>query len=116
MRNQDTTTPKNFVSLILNDEIRIEKVTDSSSVFLKELGAHNDEIAGEKVWVLEFIDERQEAELLSKLNEAGFLFVGEPAGWPPAEIFDYLRKKRLASGRFTEVTWLGSGRWSTRVR
>src|ERR1041385_907117 len=109
-------SPHNYVSLILDNKILIKNVTNDGSSVIRSLEGYKEEIAGEKVWILEFKDELQEADLLSDLNEIGFLFVGGTAGWPPAEIFAYLREKGLVSGRFTEVTWLGSGKWTTRIR
>lgn len=116
MDNLNMNLPHNFISLVLNNEIRVEKVTEAASIILKELGGRQGHITGEKVWLIDFVDENHEARLLSKLNEAGFLFVGEPAGWPPAEVFDYLREKGLVNGKFTEISWVGSGKWQTRVR
>ena len=109
-------SPQNYITIILNNTIRIENVSEAGGLIIKELNGHEDELAGERVWILDFKDEKQEADLLSKLNEAKFLFVGQPAGWPPAEIFDDLREKGLVTGMFMEVTWIGPGKWVTRLR
>ncbi len=63
------------------------------------------------VWVIDFSNHDELAEKLDRLNKIGFIFEGEPTGWPPAEVFDHLRKKNLIIGRFKEVRWRGPGNW-----
>jgi hypothetical protein len=41
----------------------------------------------------------------------GFLFDGQPYGWPPAEIFDRVREKGLLREKFKEISWRGPGDW-----
>jgi len=115
-KNLDNNLPYNFISFIDKNKIRVNNATEPASIFLKKLGGHIENIFGENYWVLDFEDVQQLSELLSTLNEAGFLFVGEPSGWPPAGVFNNLRERKLISGIFTEVTWSGPGKWETRIR
>lgn len=78
---------------------------------VKEFGAFQKEIAGQPVWLINYADDEELAKKLHELNSLGFLFVGEPAGWPPAAVFDHIRKKGLLNDKFKEVRWRGPGDW-----
>ena len=43
--------------------------------------------------------------ILQQLRHDGFAFVGGPAGWPPAEVYEDLRAKGKVSGDFLEIVW-----------
>jgi hypothetical protein len=108
--------PQNFVSNILNHKIYLENMEDQSITAVKKIGAFQDKIAGRPVWLINYAGDDELAKKLHELNEIGFLFVGEPAGWPPAAIFDHLREKKLLNDNFKEVTWHRPGNWVIRER
>jgi len=107
------TVPAN-VSLILGDIIRLENVADDLIDALKDLGAKESIVHDEVFWVIPFGDNNDLAEKLQQLNKLGVLFVGEPAGWPPAAIFEALRERKLVNGSFKEISWTGPGKWFVR--
>ena len=106
----ESINPPNIVTLIL-DNIRLERVTNQVIAAIKEIGAYEDKIQGKTVWIIDFSNDSELANKLHELNELGFLFVGGPAGWPPAEVFDDLREKKLVVDNFKEVRWRGPGDW-----
>lgn len=108
--------PENYVDLIQDSQIRIENVTPSLRAELVRLGAYRQDSDIEVTWLLSFDTEVQLADLLSQLRDLGILFVGGPAGWPPAEIFRELREKGAIQGNFTEVIWYGPNRWHIHTR
>ena len=108
---EDPTSPENLVADIINHKIYLKKVSDNVINALEKIGASQDKIADQPVWLIKFTDDHELAKKLHDLNELGFLFIGEPAGWPPAEIFDQTRKKGLLSDNFKEVRWRGPGDW-----
>jgi len=103
--------PQNLVLDILNHKIYLENMTSQMIEAVKELGAFQKEVAGEPIWLINYDDDADLAKKLYELNNLGFLFVGEPGGWPPAEIFKKLREKKLTEGNFKEVRWRGLGDW-----
>jgi len=104
-------SPQNYVADILNHKIYLNNISDQVIDAIKEIGAFQDEITGQPVWLIHYGNDKELAEKLHELNKLGFLFVGEPAGWPPAEVFDHIRKKNLLSDNFKEVRWRGPGDW-----
>ena len=109
MESSQTLFPKNYVSLIQDGKIRIETVTAAIEHELLSLGGQS-VIEGGEIWIIPFEGTEALAKVLDQLNRIGVMFVGQPAGWPPAEIFDDLRTKGLIHGTFKEVTWTGPGR------
>ncbi len=75
------------------------------------IGTFQKKVAGELIWLINYVDDDDLAEKMHALNSLGFLFVGEPGGWPPAEDFDYIRKKGLLSEKFKEIRWRGPDDW-----
>jgi hypothetical protein len=106
----DSSSPQNLVTLILKN-IRLENVSTNNIDRIKGIGAYEGKVSDKTVWILDYVDEHELAKKLHELNILGFLFVGEPAGWPPAAIFDHLREKKLLDDNFKEVTWRGPGDW-----
>ncbi len=103
--------PQNLVVNILDDKIYLRNMSSEMIDAVKKIGAFQKQIAGEPVWLISCTDDDELAKKLHNLNSLGFLFVGEPAGWPPAEVFDYMRKKGLLRDKFKEVQWRGPGDW-----
>jgi hypothetical protein len=111
MNNQDyLIAPQNLVTFIQKN-IRLENVSSQNIVAIIGIGAYERNIRGKIFWIIDYFDENELAEKLRELNILGFLFEGEPTGWPPAEVFDNLRKKNLLNERFKEVRWRGPGDW-----
>lgn len=61
-------------------------------------------------WRLRFGADIELASVLSLLRDAGFAFAGATTGWPPAAVFEDLRRRGLIRGDFTEVVWAGPGK------
>ncbi|HKI54989.1 MAG TPA: hypothetical protein VJ987_12755 [Anaerolineales bacterium] len=111
-KHENLNSPENLVSDILNHKIYLKNISDISvNAIEEEIGAFQKQIAGRTVWLITFTNDSELAKKLHELNELGFLFIGEPAGWPPAEIFDRIRKKGLLNDNFKEVRWRGPGDW-----
>jgi hypothetical protein len=55
----------------------------------------------------EHADRESMARTLSWLQSAAVPFLDEPAGWPPAAVFDLLREEGLVTGPIRRVSWLG---------
>ncbi len=106
----DLSSPQNLVTLII-DDIYLKNISTDKIDAIREIGAHEEKDSGKTVWAIGYRDEHDLAAKLADLNRLGFLFVGEPAGWPPAAVFDYLREKKLLKGSFKEITWRGPGDW-----
>ena len=104
-------TPSNYVSLILENKVRVEGVTADLARELEILGGYEETIAGELCWVIQATGPDTLGELLEKLRDQGFLFADGPAGWPPAEVFRDLRDRGHIEGDFQAVTWYGPGKW-----
>jgi len=109
-------SPQNYVSLVLGEEIRVNHVTANVARWLEAIGARECIVNGELVWVVKADDEQALGEMMGQLRDMGVLFAGGPAGWPPAEVFDYLREKGVIEGEFQEVLWRGPGNWFIRAR
>jgi hypothetical protein len=109
--SQEPPTPQNLVIDIQSHEIHLDHISNQMFDAVKGIGAFQKQIAGELAWLIYCASDDELTEKLDKLNRLGFLFVGEPAGWPPAEYFDYFRKKKLIKGNFKEVRWRGPGDW-----
>jgi len=108
--------PDNYVSLILNNIIRLENVAQNVVEAIKGINAYADLFENKTIWKVPFSNKSELAEKLKVLNKLGFLFVGGAHGWPPSEIFIDLREKKFLDGSFREVTWLKPGDWVVRQR
>ncbi len=58
---------------------------------------------------LRFKNDEELASLLTRLIGEGYMFVDQPAGWPPAEVLRDLRSKGLLDLDFKTITWAGPG-------
>lgn len=63
-----------------------------------------------------FTHQSELADLLAALRDCGVGLGDEPAGWPPAAVFDNLRSKGLLSGKFKALSFQGDGKWAIRDR
>jgi len=109
-------SPQNYVSLILGEEIRINHVSAEVVQQLITLGAYERIVNSEVVWTIQAEDEQALGKIMGQLRDMGIMFVGGPAGWPPAEVFDYLREKGQISGDFQEILWYRPANWFVRTR
>ena len=92
----------NFVSAVLSASVKVA-VADASAPVLQALGARvNGGVAD-----LPFTSKSELAVTLTALQHAGLLFADEPAGWPPAAVFQQLRDESLVSGTIRTVSWAG---------
>lgn len=90
----------NYVSAIFNESVRI--VTSGPIPPDIEVLAANLN-SGEAH--LPFSSKQNLAEVLTALQRAKFFFSDEPAGWPPAAVFQQLREESLVSGKVLTVSW-----------
>jgi len=114
--NENITYPKNVVSLIKDNVIRLEHIANELFDALTNLGGSKGNLLDKTIWTIKCEDDIELAKILSELNKLEVLFVGQPHGWPPAEIFADLREKNLLQGKFNEVTWIGPMKWVIRER
>lgn len=116
--NKHSFFPENYVSLIMSNFMRLENVSHNLIEALKKLDAFTDKdiLDNKIVWKIAFSGKLELAEKLKALNKLGFLFVGGVDGWPPSEVFNDLREKRILKGKFKEVSWGGPGDWIIRER
>lgn len=110
-KDEQRPSPQNLVVNILNHKVYLQNISADVMDAIKEIGAIEYEIAGRPVCSVEYSDDHELAKKLHHLNRLGFLFVGEPAGWPPAEIFDHIREKGLLREKFREISWRSPGDW-----
>lgn len=90
------------MSAVLSASVKVA-VTDASPPLLQALGARvNGGVAD-----LPFTSKSELADTLTALQGAGVLFAEEPAGWPPAAVFQKLREESLVSGTIRTVSWAG---------
>jgi hypothetical protein len=54
-------------------------------------------------------NDEQLAATLAGLRDEGLPFVDVGHGWPPAEVFAFLRERGLITGRYDAITWNGPG-------
>ena len=95
----------NYVSAVLSNSVKIA-TAEPLSPELQALGSHVDGEAAH----LPFASRAELAAALTALQRAGFLFVDEPAGWPPAAVFQQLRDEALVTGAVRTVSWAGPGK------
>ncbi len=108
--------PENYVSVVLDDRVRVEGVTLEVARELERLGAKAKMVRNGAVWELEFRDFEELGALLGQLRDLGILFSDAPDGWPPAAVFEDLRDQRLVTGSFNAVIWSGPLQWSVYER
>jgi len=109
--NKVSSDPENLVLDIQNHKIYLKNLSNQILEAVMRFGGFQKEIAGQLVWLINYADDLDLSHKLLELNRFGFLFVGEPAGWPPAEVFDNLRKKGLLNEKFKEIRWRGPNDW-----
>lgn len=108
--------PKNYVTLIQDETIRVENVSSEFESLLLSLGGQKEKLEDKSVWILRATDDSAIGKVLGKLRDCGAVFESSPGGWPPAAVFSNLRDQGLIQGEFQEVIWTGPGRWEKRSR
>ena len=103
----------NYVSQIGGNHLVLHCEDSELDQKVRELGASH-LISGD--WNFGFGDKSGLASLLVALRDLGFGFVGGPAGWPPAAVFEELRDNGLLTGQYEEVVWLGAGKTQTSIK
>ena len=73
---------------------------------LKALGGNRGFLKRNR-WQFRYSDESNLASIVSALRDLGFAFMGGPAGWPPAAVFEDLREKNLLRGSYLKIVWVG---------
>lgn len=82
------------------DSVRAH-VTEPLPGALLTLGAY----VADGVAHVPFSSKTELAATLTAFQKAGFYFGNEPAGWPPAAVFQQLRDVGLVSGPINSVSW-----------
>lgn len=98
------TITHNFVEWIGGEKVRVSLVDGSGADTVSKLGGKFPLFSRAKA-ELPYRTEAKLHQILQKLRDDGFAFVGGPAGWPPAEVFEDLREKGKVSGDFLEIVW-----------
>jgi hypothetical protein len=96
-----------YISAI-NDRIWIRNLDankpDMSLKFFQSLKDSN-------LWYVPFETQTDLPSVLMKLRDKGLAFLEEPAGWPPATIFEKLRKDGKVNGNYLTITFTGNGNY-----
>lgn len=92
----------NYVSAVLSKSVKVA-VAGAMPPELRALGAQIDDGVAQ----LSYASKSELAAVLTTLQRAGLLFADEPAGWPPAAVFQQLRDESLVSGEIRTVSWAG---------
>lgn len=95
-----------FVEAVLKDSVRVVCETPSLREQLLLMGAKDIS----KALVINTPSKELIASTMQKLQLLGFHFVDEPAGWPPAAIFQKLRDEGIVSGAVKTVSWTAPGK------
>ncbi len=104
--------PHNLVSNIVGNKIYLEHIPNQTIDAIRKLGAFQMEYRkNELIWLIKCADEEELVNKLRELNRLGFLFAGDVAGYPAADVFELLLKKKQLSDHFREVIWHGPGDW-----
>lgn len=108
-----TQTSHNYVSQIGGNHLVLHCESSELGEKIRELGASR-LISGD--WNFGFRDKNSLVSLLVALRDLGFGFVGGPAGWLPAAVFEELRDGGLLTGAYEEIVWLGPGKTQTSTK
>jgi hypothetical protein len=98
------TIAHNFVEWIGDEKVRVCLVDGSGADTVLKLGGKFSLLSRAKA-KLHYRTDAELHRILQKLRDDGFAFVGGPAGWPPAAVFEDLRVKGKVSGDFLEIVW-----------
>jgi len=92
----------NYVTMVHSNSVAM-KTSEPLGAEILALGARID---GDIVH-LPFRSKAELAAALTALQCAGFFFADEPAGWPPAAVFQRLRDEKLVEGAIRTISWAG---------
>ena len=92
-----------YVAAVLGKSVR---VVCSSASMRQALAAHG-VVVGAGACELAYSSKQELARTLQCLQQVGLPFVDEPAGWPPAAVFQQYRNEGLVSGSIKTVSWRG---------
>jgi len=111
--NNSKHQPQNFISSIIDGNIKIKNITRDIEDKLTELEVELEITKDKTIGVIrtDSVDQDQLAKILGKLRDIGLLFLDSPAGWPPSEIFICFRSQGLISGHIRTITWQGPDKW-----
>ena len=79
-------------------------VVCSSPPVIQELES-NRAVASNGNYELQYSSKQELAHALQLLQRLGLLFADEPAGWPPAAVFQHYRDEGLVVGSIKTVSW-----------
>jgi hypothetical protein len=94
-----------YVQAVLDKRVR---VMCSSAHLCQQLAANRAVIVND-AYELPCPSKQELADTLQFLQRLGLLFADEPAGWPPAAVFQQFRDEGLVVGSISTVTWRGPG-------
>lgn len=105
-------TPPPYVKEADQDFVRVLGAFPDTQVRLREAGFEVAESSASDL-IVRTTSLSQKARLFGQLRDLGIAF-SRGREWNPAEVFEWLRNQRLISGGFTEIYWIGPGKWQTR--
>jgi len=95
-----------YVEAVLAKEVAIHCESNELKKNLEQLGA----VASHSGrWLMAYDSRSELAERLSALQALDIFFLDEPAGWPPAAVYEFLRNEGLVRGDVRKISWHGPG-------
>lgn len=96
-----------YIRAVFASEVRLDCVPE---IFREKLGSMGSVCKKDGTGpYISFSSKEDLAKVLTHLQSFGFAFGNEPAGWPPAAVFEQLRDEGLVHGKIKTVTWRGPG-------
>lgn len=97
-----------YVESIQGNTLRLVLANVRVRPAARALGARRRGIFGFR-WELRCESRADLAGQMAALRDLGVAFAGGPHGWPPAAVFEELRRERRLAGPFREITWRSPG-------
>jgi hypothetical protein len=96
-----------FIESVQDGVITLTGSNSAQEIVASKLGGKKS-LFGRK-WKCRYTDNSDLATKLTIFRDAQVVFSGGTAGWPPAEVFAYLREQGLTFGSCRQVMWRGPG-------
>lgn len=103
--------PQNLIVNIIGEKIYLKNLSDEMTEAIKIMKASQTAFSNDLLWLIECVNEEDVIKTLLELNRLGFLFTGGPAGYPAADVFEFLLERNNLTANFREVRWRGPGDW-----
>ena len=101
-----------YVSKADGKQIRVNVFDKSIKKQLTNLGFIYDEQLGE--YIINTLNVTEKANIFNQLRSFDICFSGGKE-WCPSEVFEYLREKKLLSGKFQKIYWLSPDNFEIKI-